>query len=74
MELTSLSSAPESGPTVDPAHFGCGQPHVSANLESSIALGVFLGPSGGLGSSCLQRNQGEKNILKAMVEPMQGLL
>lgn len=63
-----------SGPTAHPAQVGLQEPLVSSNLESSAALGVILGWCGSLGRSCLQGNLVEKNILKAMVEPIRGLL
>lgn len=63
-----------SGPTAHPAQVGLQEPLVSSNLESSAALGVILGWCGRLGHSCLQGNLVEKNILKAMVEPIRGLL
>lgn len=61
---------------VDPAHFGLGQPLISANLNSSIALGTSMGFSGDgysdLGNPCSRRKPGE-NILRAYPGPPAGL-
>lgn len=62
------------GHTVELTQFDCGQSLVSANLKISVSFEVFLEQCGGLGNSCFQRNRGEKNIPKATVEPIQGLL
>lgn len=63
------------GPTVGPAWFGSGQPLISANLDSSIALetsmGSFWDGHGGLANPCFRWKPGE-NILKAMIEPIPG--
>ena len=62
------------GHTVELTQLDCGWSLVSANLKISVSLEVFLEQCGGLGNSCFQRNHGEKNIPKATVEPIQGLL